>query len=360
MADHIIGRVALAWKGEWDFSTADNPNSFRRLDAVSFKGSSYICIKDHYGDAVPDNVNYWNVMAQGFDGAQIATEGTFTGAARLNHNYKRHDVFEFLGGLFYMLAAEQLPRGWSDLTYATLVREQGNAASNILQLTLTEPQIDAKIEAEAVSRRATDDLLSGQIQNIQLTPGPKGDKGDKGDTGPVGPRGPAGSGGGGSAYVEDFFDIFINRSWTTSPTGAWGWAIRGAESGDLRIPDRTHRESPTPTSGVAANDYRRISIAITHADYEAMRKIEVHAQDTEDQRFANQSPSIYKSQIDDGAIVIVNASRRDSGALWAACTIQLYKNQTNTGTASSATHRLVIEAAGGSYYMQISIVRVIT
>lgn len=52
--------------------------------------------------------------------------------------------------------------------------------------------LEGNLLTETNDRQVVDQNLQNQINNIQLTPGPKGDKGDKGDQGEIGPVGPQG------------------------------------------------------------------------------------------------------------------------------------------------------------------------
>lgn len=69
MATLNIGRVSPGWKGAYNPST-----TYERLDAVSFNGSSYLCIQDPPKGSDPTNGTYWQVISErgddGVDGAQ--------------------------------------------------------------------------------------------------------------------------------------------------------------------------------------------------------------------------------------------------------------------------------------------------
>lgn len=49
---------ALVWRGAWD-----NLFPYAESDAVSYNGSSYICIEPHTGE-LPTNIIYWDLLAQ--------------------------------------------------------------------------------------------------------------------------------------------------------------------------------------------------------------------------------------------------------------------------------------------------------
>ncbi len=57
MSRTIIGKVGLTPKKDYDLST-----SYKRLDLVSYKGSSYVCLKDCIG-VLPTNDMYWQLSA---------------------------------------------------------------------------------------------------------------------------------------------------------------------------------------------------------------------------------------------------------------------------------------------------------
>ena len=68
MAQINIGRVRIAWQGEWDSNT-----SYVALDAVSYQGSSYVARQDVPLGTPPTNTTYFQLMAlAGSDG----TDGT--------------------------------------------------------------------------------------------------------------------------------------------------------------------------------------------------------------------------------------------------------------------------------------------
>lgn len=63
-----IGRVRIGWKGAYSAATVYNP-----LDAVTYNGSSYVCILTTTAGIAPTNTTYWQLMAQaGADGANGA------------------------------------------------------------------------------------------------------------------------------------------------------------------------------------------------------------------------------------------------------------------------------------------------
>jgi len=73
--------------------------------------------------------------------------------------------------------------------------------------------------------------VEGGLENIQLTPGPRGDTGEigpagpKGDTGETGPQGPQGAtGSAGPQGPQGVLMIQATNDWTavTLPAGAWG------------------------------------------------------------------------------------------------------------------------------------------
>ena len=57
MSRTIIGKVGLTPKKDYDLST-----SYKRLDLVSYKGSSYVCLMDCIG-VLPTNDMYWQLSA---------------------------------------------------------------------------------------------------------------------------------------------------------------------------------------------------------------------------------------------------------------------------------------------------------
>ncbi len=66
--------------------------------------------------------------------------------------------------------------------------------------------IENDLDAEEAARITGDTNLQGQIDTIELTPGPKGDKGDKGDTGSAGADGTNGVDGYTPIKGTDYFD----------------------------------------------------------------------------------------------------------------------------------------------------------
>lgn len=58
MAKSIIGKVAITPKGDYS-----NTTQYKKLDVVTFEGSSYVCLKDSRGIAVT-NTEYWQLMAK--------------------------------------------------------------------------------------------------------------------------------------------------------------------------------------------------------------------------------------------------------------------------------------------------------
>lgn len=58
MAKSIIGKVAITPKGDYS-----NTTQYKKLDVVTFEGSSYVCIKDCQGIATT-NTEYWQLMAK--------------------------------------------------------------------------------------------------------------------------------------------------------------------------------------------------------------------------------------------------------------------------------------------------------
>ncbi|MFL1672439.1 hypothetical protein [Paenibacillus dendritiformis] len=66
---------SINWRGDYDSST-----SYKKDDAVSYLGSSYICIVDSTGK-LPTETSYWNLMsAKGIDGTGAGTVTSVTSA----------------------------------------------------------------------------------------------------------------------------------------------------------------------------------------------------------------------------------------------------------------------------------------
>lgn len=61
MAKQSLGRIGFLFKGEYNSSV-----SYSNLDVVSYKGSSYVCIKNAIG-IEPTNASYWSIIAKGLD-----------------------------------------------------------------------------------------------------------------------------------------------------------------------------------------------------------------------------------------------------------------------------------------------------
>lgn len=71
METQNLGRVKMVWKGAYSSATA-----YKKDDAVSYEGSSYICIQDAT-NKVPTNTSYWDVLAEkGQDGADLTERVT--------------------------------------------------------------------------------------------------------------------------------------------------------------------------------------------------------------------------------------------------------------------------------------------
>ena len=100
---------------------------------------------------------------------------------------------------------------------------------------------------------------------------------------------------------------------------------------------------PTPSGAIASVGYRVMNIAILHADWDACHKIEIyltHATTV----YAAQVPTIYKGDLGRGFhYVSGNGIRRG--------VVSLFRNQTQTGTASTTTHRLQIEQSVHEAYI---------
>ena len=134
---------------------------------------------------------------------------------------------------------------------------------------------------------------------------------------------------------ESYKDVYIDQTTTgNDPTSEGNW-LTGGSANDLDV----GTAQPTPSGAGAA--YKRMNIAISHTDYNKMDKVELYASHATAVLFA-QNFTILKADIDSGSSLLVAGNSHATTNR--AITVQLFKNQSQTGTTSSTTHRLMLEA----------------
>ena len=69
MAKTSLGKVSVLPKGEYS-----SVIQYSRLDIVTYKGSSYLCIKDSLGIEIT-NEEYWQLLAQKGDTGETGATG---------------------------------------------------------------------------------------------------------------------------------------------------------------------------------------------------------------------------------------------------------------------------------------------
>jgi hypothetical protein len=125
--------ASVDWRGSYDNSTAYAP-----LDAVSYNGSSYICILATTGNN-PSDGTYWNLMAEaGTDGTNgtNGTNGTdgssFTWRAAYNGStaYSPDDVVSFNGSSYICILATSGGNDPTNATYWSLMAQKGADGTN--------------------------------------------------------------------------------------------------------------------------------------------------------------------------------------------------------------------------------------
>lgn len=137
----IQGPEGLVWKGAYSGATA-----YVIDDAVSYNGSSYICIQASTGN-LPTDTNYWQLLAQ--KGADGAGTGDVSGPASATNNGV--PLFDGTTGKLIKDSAKTLPTG------AIVGASDTQTLTN---KTLTSPKINEDV---AVTATATEiNLLDGK------------------------------------------------------------------------------------------------------------------------------------------------------------------------------------------------------
>lgn len=58
--EKVLGKVLIVWRYGWDAST-----EYKKLDAISYNGSSYICVQDNTPiGTTPTTLPYWDYLAK--------------------------------------------------------------------------------------------------------------------------------------------------------------------------------------------------------------------------------------------------------------------------------------------------------